>query len=188
MMMHKATLTFSLLLFAVVGSAQFAGLREKVIQPPSKISSSKVYPSGGIPTISTNSTPSDSNTNRTKPSGCYHHHSAIPTDQPPSSGVYSSAAHGASNVSKPHFNCEPDSSYTTKPTGTANVPKYSGPGGLPSKNVSEPIYGSNMTSNGSYPDNSTHPTGSPMPSSNGTGEHEPPAPTATTSYGKINCL
>jgi hypothetical protein len=201
-MMYKATLTFSLLFLAVVGSAQNDGGAGTSAQPPSNLSSptpSNVYPSGGIPTISTTPTASDGNssqTNKTRPSGCYphdHSSSAIPTDQPLSaSGVFSSAAHDASHISKPHFRCEPDSSESniTIPTGTASVPQYSGDGALPlaSTNVSRPIPSNGLTPNGTHHGNSTLPTGSPKPSSSGTDQQGPPSATATTSFGKLDCL
>ena len=189
-MFCKATLTFSLLFLAVVGSAQNDGGADASAQPPSNFSlpsASQVYPSG-IPT-STTPTTSDgdsSQTNRTRPIGCYPHHSAIPTDQPLPSGVFSSAAHGASNVSKPHFSCEPDSGSTTIPTGTASIPQYSGVGALPSTNVSN--FNTSMTPTGSYDGNSTLPTGSPKSFSSGTGQQDPPVATATTSYGTLDCL
>lgn len=192
-MMYKATLTFSLLFLAVVGSAQNDGGADTSAQPPSTFSlptGSQVYPSGSVPTSTPTSSDGDSSqTNRTRPSGCYPH-SAISTDQPLPSGVYSSAAYGASsNTSKPHFRCEPDSESTMIPTGTASVPPYSVGGALPSTNA-RPIH--SMAPNGSNYGNSTLPTGSPEPFSSGApgGQQEPPVSTATatTSYGKLDCL
>ena len=190
-MIYKATLTFSLLFLAIVGSAQNDGGADTSAQPPSNISSttaSQVYPSpSGIP-ISTTPTSSDgdsSQTNRTRPSSCYPYHSAIPTDQPLSSGVFSSAAHSASHVSKPHFSCEPDSESTAIPTETASVPQYSGGSApLPSTNVSN----TSMEPTGSYYGNSTLPTGSPQPFPSGTGQQDPPVATATTSFGKLDWI
>jgi hypothetical protein len=211
-MMYKATVTFSLLFLAVqvVGSPHLRkdGGADTSSQPPSNFSSPTAYPSGGIPTnIST--TPTDasdgdsSQTNRTRPSGCYRdrHNSTtgIPTDQPLSSGVFSSAAHGASHVSKPHFSCEPDSeeSTTIPTTGRANVSHYSGAGALPSTNVSRPAY-TRMAPTGAptgshhghhHNSNFTLPTGSSKPFPSGTGQQNPPDATATsTSYGKLDCL
>ena len=180
--MYKATLTFSLLFLAVVGSAQNDGGADTSAQPPSTFSlptGSQVYPSGSIPTSTPTSSDGDSSqTNRTRPSGCYPH-SAIPTDQPLPSGVYSSAAYDASsNTSKPHFSrCEPYSESTMIPTGTASVPPYS-------------VH--SMAPNGSHYGNFTLPTGSPEPFSSGGpgGQQEPPVSTATatTSYGKLDYL
>lgn len=188
-MMYKATLTFSLLFLAVVGSAQNDGGADSSDQPPSNFSSStasQVYPSG-IPIPTTPSDGNSSQTNRTRPSGC-HPHSAMPTDHPLSTGVFSSAVYSASpGVSKPHFNCEPDTESTMIPTGTASVPAYSG-GALPSTDVSGPIQ--TMPPNGTHHGNFTLPTGSPeYPSSIPGGQQDPPvsSPTATVSYGKLDC-
>ena len=193
-MMFKVTLTFSLLFLAVFGSAQNDGGADTSAHPPSNFSSPTVSPSGGIPTISTTPTASDGNssqTNKTRPNGCYpHDHSAIPTNQPLSaSGVSSSAAPNASHVSKPHFGCEPDSESTmTIPTGTASVPQHSGDGALPSANVSMPIPSNGTAPTGSHDHgNFTLPTGSPGPSSSGTDQQVPPSATPTTSFGKLDC-
>jgi hypothetical protein len=195
--MYKATLTFSLLFLAVVGSAQIPpqnnGGADTSAQPPSNISStsaSQVYPSDiPIPTPTT-SDGDPSQTNKTGPSDCYHHnrtHSAIPTDQPLPSGVFPSAASGASSVSKPHFSCKPDSG-STIPTGTASVPPY-GAGALPSTNVSIPIHsGAAPTGTDHHDGNFTLPTGSPIPSSSGLDQQDPPVAVATTTYGKLYCL
>ena len=179
-MLYKATFTFSLLFLAVVGSAQ----NDTSAPPPSNFSSptgSQVYPSGTpMYTTPAVSDGNSSQTNGTRPSGCHpHHHSAIPTDQPLSSGVFSSAAYSASSVSKPHFGCEPES---TIPTGTASVPPYSG-SALPSTNVSGTMY--TTTPTGSFDGNFTLPTGSsnPFSSSGPGGQQDPPAATATASHG-----
>ena len=198
--MYKATLTFSLLFLAVVGSAQIPpqknGGADTSAQPPSNISSmspSQAYPSD-IP-IPTTPTTSDghgdpSQTNRTGGSSCYPHngtHSAIPTDQPLPSGVLTSAENGASPIPKPHFDCEPDS-MSTIPTGTADVPAY-GDGAKPSANVSGPIHsGPAPTGTDHHDGNFTLPTGSPVPSSSEPDQQEPPVPTTTTTYGKLDRL
>lgn len=193
-MMYKATLTFSLFFLAVLGSAQNLTDGGPNTQPPSNISSttaSQVYPSDiPIPTSPPTSDGDPSQTNRTGPSGCFPHnstHSAIPTDQPLPSGVFPSATDGASSVSKPHFSCKPDSG-STIPTGTANDTAY-GAGALPSTNVSKPIHtGAAPTGTDHHGGNFTLPTGSPEPSSSGSDQQDPPVPTATTTYGKLDCL
>ena len=197
--MYKATLTFSLLFLAVVGSAQVPpqdnGGADTSGQPPSNISStsaSQVYPSDiPIPTTPTTSNGDPSQTNRTGGGGCYPHngtYSAIPTDQPLPSGVFTSAADGASSLPKPHFGCEPDSG-SIMPTGTASVPAYGAASALPSANVSRPIHsGTAPTGNDHHDGNFTLPTGSPVPSSSGPDQQEPPAPTTTTTYGELDCL
>ena len=196
--MYKATLTFTLLFLAVVGSAQIPhqnnGGADTSTQPPSTISStpaSLVYPSDmPIPTTPSTSDGDPSQTNKTGSNSCYPHnktHSAIPTDQPLPSGVFPSSASGASPVSKSHSNCDPDSG-SPIPTETANVSAY-GPGAFPSTNVSRPIpTGAAPTGTDHHDGNFTLPTGSPVPSSGGSNQQDPPVPTATTTYGKLDCL
>ena len=191
-MMYKATLALSLLFLAVVGSAQSDGGADTSAQPPSSTSSmtdSKSYPTD-IP-MSTTPTPSDKQSNGTRPSGCFPHngtHSAIPTDQLPS-GVSSSAAHDASSVSKPHFNCEPGSELTI-PTGTESIPAYSA-GALPFTDVPNPIQ-TGMVPTGSPKDHdgnfTTLPTGTAKPFSSSSGQDDPPVATSTASYGKLDSL
>jgi hypothetical protein len=179
--MFKATLTFALLFLAVAGSAQGDGSADPSAQPPSNLSSmtSQVYPTG-IP-ISGSPTASDGNFSQTRPSGC-HPHSAIPTIQPLSSGVFSSVANDASPVSTPNFTCQPDHE-STIPTGTASVPPFSG-GAFPTSNVSGTV-GPNGTNSGNF---TQVPTASSKPPS-GPDEQAPPTSTpTTTSFGKLDCL
>lgn len=190
-MLYKATVTFSLLFLAIVGSAQNDGGAKTSAQPPSNsISStttSQARPSSsGIP-IST-PTASDGNaspTDTTRPSGCYPHNglpSAIPIDR----GVFSSSGHSAS--SQPHFSCEPDSA-SAIPTGIESVSAH-GAGALPSTFTSGPIQSgvARTRSHHHHDGNFTPPTGSSKPSSSGPGQKDPPAATATTSFGKFDCL
>jgi len=156
-----------------------------IVSNISSMSASHVHPSDiPIPTTPSTSDGDPSQTNRTGGSDCYPHngtHSAIPTDQPLPSGVFTSGANGASPVSKPHFGCKPDSG-STMPTGTASVPAY-GAGALPSTNVSRPIHsGTTPTGTDHHDGNFTLPTGSPVPSSSGPDQQEPPVPTTTTTY------
>lgn len=189
--MHKATLTFSLFFLAVVGSAQILTKEaDTSSQSPSNISTtaSQVYPSDiPIPTTPTANDGDPSQTNRTRPIGCYHHngsHSAFPTDQPLPSSVFPSAADGAGPISKQHFSCKPDSG-SIIPTGTANVPAH-GTGALPSMNVSRPIHtGAAPTGTNHHDGNFSLPTGSSEPFPNSTDQQDPPAATATTTYGKL---
>ena len=196
-MIYKATLALSLFFLAVVGSAQDLnnGGPDTSAQPPiSSMTASQVYPSNiPTPTIPSTSDGDPSQTNRTGPSSCHPHngtHSAIPTDKPLPSGVIPSAENGtttSSPVSKPHFSCIPDSG-STIPTGTASVSAY-GDGTLPSTNVSMPIHnGPAPTGTDHHDGNFSLPTGSPEPSSSGPDQQEPPLATATTTYGKLDCL
>jgi hypothetical protein len=181
-MMHKATLTLSLLFLAVAGSAQSDGAAASSTQPPLNLSSvtSQAFPSGTP--ISGSPTASDGNFSQTRPSGC-HPHSSIPTSQPLSSGVFSSVENGASPVSTPNFTCQPDHE-STIPTGTASITSFSG-GAFPTPNVSGTV-GPNGTNSGNF---TQVPTASPDPSASGPDEQAPPTSTpTTTSFGKFDCL
>ena len=202
-MMYKATLAFSLLFLAVVGSAHSGAGTDTSAQP--SLTTSPMTDSSGSPSptgapLSTTPTPGDhdgdsNKPNKTGPKGCFppgHNgpHSGLPSGPPPS-GVPSSAGPDSSSAPEPRSNCEPNSEFTL-PTGTGDHPAYTGGAlpfsGLPFSGFPKPFQTGTDGLHHGHDSNTNLPTGSVQPISSSSGQDDLPVSTATSSFGKLGSL
>ena len=185
--MYKATLTFSLLFLAIVGSAQSDGGNISAQPQSSPLPAMQTvvpHPSGSP--ISMPPPSSDSAYNSTKPNG-FQPDSGIPTGQHPPNGVVPSATPGPSDVPKPNSAPNkrgPPNSEPAMPNTNASLPALSD-GALPTATPgSKPDH--HMAPNGSQPGNFTFtPSSESKPDSSGPVQPNLPVPTSA-SYGKLD--